>query len=106
MLDDYLRTLAAVLFSSPLVLGILSRRRKSKISVVSVRCLPRLPIHPLGPHVPTSDSERTKQEIARLDEEGRLQRVELAKMVEKAEGMSKGVNDSLDQLADHMLEAR
>jgi len=50
-------------------------------------------------------SERIQQEIIRLDEEGRLQRVELAQMVEKAEGMSKSVNGSLDQLADHMLAA-
>ncbi|CAM9486218.1 unnamed protein product, partial [Ectocarpus sp. 13 AM-2016] len=44
-------------------------------------------------------------EIARLDREGKLKRAELAKMVEKAEALSKGVNGSLDQLADHMLGA-
>ncbi|CAM9991830.1 unnamed protein product [Hapterophycus canaliculatus] len=46
-----------------------------------------------------------KQEIARLDKEGREKRAELAKMVEKAEGLSRGVNGTLDQLADHMLGA-
>lgn len=40
-----------------------------------------------------------------MDLEGRRQRVELAKIVKKAEEMSKGVNGSLDQLADHMLSA-
>ncbi|CAM9312375.1 unnamed protein product [Ectocarpus sp. 4 AP-2014] len=44
-------------------------------------------------------------EIARLDREGKIKRAELAKMVEKAEALSKGVNGSLDQLADHMLGA-
>lgn len=45
------------------------------------------------------------QEIARLDEESRRKRAELAKTVEKAEELSKGVIGSLDQLADHMLAA-
>lgn len=45
------------------------------------------------------------QELARLDEEGRRNRAELAKVVERAERLSKGVNGSLDKLADHMLAA-
>eukprot|EP00752_Nemacystus_decipiens_P006986 g6266.t1 len=49
--------------------------------------------------------DQQMEEIARLDKEGRLKRAELTKMVEKAEGMSKDVNSSLDHLADHMLAA-
>ncbi|CAM9373854.1 unnamed protein product [Ectocarpus sp. 12 AP-2014] len=49
--------------------------------------------------------DQQMEEIARLDREGKLKRAELAKMVEKAEALSKGVNGSLDQLADHMLGA-
>ncbi|CAB1097290.1 unnamed protein product [Ectocarpus sp. CCAP 1310/34] len=49
--------------------------------------------------------DQQMEEIARLDREGKLKRAELAKMVEKAEALSKEVNGSLDQLADHMLGA-
>lgn len=45
------------------------------------------------------------QELARLDAQGRKNRAELAKTVEKADELSKGVNGSLDKLADHMLAA-
>lgn len=55
--------------------------------------------------IPAFNPSGVAQEIARLDKEGREKRAELTKMVEKAEGMSKGVNSSLDQLADHMLAA-
>lgn len=49
--------------------------------------------------------DQQMEEIKRLDEEGRRHRVELAKMVERAEKLSQGVNGNLDQLADHMLSA-
>eukprot|EP00903_Cladosiphon_okamuranus_P006963 g6777.t1 len=49
--------------------------------------------------------DQQMEEIARLDKDGRQKRAELIKMVEKAEGMSKAVNGSLDRLADHMLAA-
>lgn len=71
------------------------------------RLLLAFPCLPLLAHVhpPGFGCQTINQEIARLDAEGRLKRAELAKMVEKAEGLSKGVNGSLDQLADHMLAA-
>ncbi|CAM9679505.1 unnamed protein product [Scytosiphon promiscuus] len=49
--------------------------------------------------------DQQMEEIARLDKEGRQKREELAKMVEEAEGLSRGVNGTLDKLADHMLGA-
>lgn len=59
-------------------------------------------VHPIS--CPLAQRTRS-QELARLDEDGRRNREELAIIVSKAEELTKGVNDSLDNLAERMLHA-